>query len=113
MSQLTHPKPQLTADARSHRRVVLAALLALAATVAVLLVLAIADNQSMSSVGDRGVRTDGGPEESAVAAAVGSQPTLVRPDESTVAATIGSTREPAPAPVRPDESAVATAIAGR
>ena len=116
MSHVTHPKLPLTAQVRSHRLVVLAALLALAATIAVVLVFAITHNASETAGGDRAqpvTRTDGGPEESAVAAAVGSQPTVVRPDESSIAAAIGSAHQPAPAPARPDESTVATAISGR
>lgn len=54
-------------------------------------------------------RSDGGPEESAVAAAVASSPTAARPDESDVAAAIGYGRV-SPAAVRPDESDVAAAI---
>jgi hypothetical protein len=57
-------------------------------------------------------RVDGGPEESNVAAAVGSQPTAVGPNESKIAAAIGSGREPSRVPVRPDESSVAAAISG-
>jgi len=57
-------------------------------------------------------RADGGPDESNVATAVGSQPTTVGPDESNTAAAIGSSHEPPPVPERPDESRVAAAIAG-
>ena len=116
MSHVVQPRLQVPRQLRKHRLVALAGLLALAATVAVVLVLAIADNRSTSSVADlpqQVTRTDGGPEESAVAAAIGSQPTVSRPDESRIAAAIGSAREPAPAPARPDESIVASAISGR
>jgi hypothetical protein len=117
MSHVAQPKLQVPGQFRKHRLVALAGLLALAATVAVVLVLAIADNRSTSSVDDGAqpvARTDGGPEESSVAAAIGSQPpTVIRPDESRIAAAIGSTREPAPAPARPDESTIASAISGR
>ena len=67
MSQLTHP----ISTFRAHRMVVLAGLLALAATVTIVLVLAIGGSSSRSSdtpvtpstQQQRGVRYDGGPEE--------------------------------------------------
>ena len=67
MSQVTHPVVSL----RSHRTVVLAAVLALAATVAVVLVVAIGSGASDNSggtavtpsVSQSGVRYDGGLEE--------------------------------------------------
>lgn len=116
MSHVAQPKLQVPGQLRKHRLVALAALLALVATVAVVLVLAITDDRSTSSVADLSqpvARTDGGPDESSVAAAIGSQPTVVRPDESRIAAAIGSAREPASTTARPDESAVASAISGR
>jgi hypothetical protein len=58
-------------------------------------------------------RADGGPEESNLAAAVGSRPTAAGPNESKIAAAIGSGPEPSPVPVRPDENGVAAAISGR
>jgi hypothetical protein len=58
-------------------------------------------------------RSDGGPEESVVAAAVGTQPTVSGPDESDIAAAIGSGHEASTMTGRPDESAVASAISGR
>jgi hypothetical protein len=115
MSHVAQPKLQVPGQLRKQRLVALAALLALAATVAVVLVLAISDDRSTSSVADPPqpvARTDGGPDESSVAAAIGSQPVVIRPDESRIAAVIGSAREPAATPARPDESAVASAISG-
>jgi hypothetical protein len=103
MSHVAQPKLQTTGQLRKHRLVALAALLALVATVGVVLVLAIADHPSTSSVADlpqQVMRADGGPQESSVAAAIGSQPPVIRPDESRIAAAIGSAREPAPAPAR-------------
>jgi hypothetical protein len=53
-------------------------------------------------------RTQSRPDESAVAAAIASQPPIVGPDESKIAAAIGSQ----PTPVSgPDESTIAAAIA--
>jgi hypothetical protein len=117
MSQVTHHKIQFGAQIRAHRMLVLAALLALLATAAVVIALAWGDSQSTSSVSDQpasAVRSDGGPEETAVAASVGSR-SVVRPDESKVAAAIGRAPEPTtPAQAsRPDESGVASAISGR
>jgi hypothetical protein len=48
-----------------------------------------------------------------VAAAVGTQPTVSGPDESDIAAAIGSGHEASTMTGRPDESAVASAISGR
>jgi hypothetical protein len=58
-----------------------------------------------------GARSDGGPEESAVAAAIGSTPTVSGPDESRIADAIGTAEAPATTG-GPDESAVAHAITG-
>jgi hypothetical protein len=52
------------------------------------------------------LRSDGGPDESAVAASVGSRPSA-GPDESSIAASIGGPRMH---PSGPDESAIAAAI---
>jgi hypothetical protein len=116
MSHVAQPKLQISRQLTKHRLVALAALLALFATGAVVLALAIADNRSTSSVADLPqpvARTDGGPEESSVAVAIGSHPTVIRPDESRIAAAIGSVRETASGSARPDESTVAGAISGR
>ena len=99
MSQLTHPKPQLVGQIRSHKLIAVSALLALLATTALVLVLAIGDSTSTTtSAVDRPaptVRADNGPEETAAAINRGYEP-------------------PTPtAPVRPDESTVASAISGR
>ena len=56
-------------------------------------------------------RSDGGPEESTLAATVGTQPAATRPDESKIAAAIGSTDAPTTTG-GPDESNVARAISG-
>ena len=58
-------------------------------------------------------RSDGGLEESAVAAAVGTQPTVSGPDEGNIAAAIGLGDEASTVSGGPDESAVASAISGR
>ena len=50
---------------------------------------------------------------SAMRVTAGSQPAVARPDESAIAAAIGSPRAAAPTPLRPDESTVAASISGR
>src|SRR5215204_632091 len=91
MSQVTQPAISVHDQIRAHWVVALSALLALLAAGAVALVLAIDSGPSTTSasVAERqpAVRTDGGPDESAVAASIGSRPSG-RPDESTVAAAI-------------------------
>ena len=113
MSQATQSLPrwhQLSA----YRIAVVSALLALLATAAVVLVLAIdgGATQTSAPAGQSthpAYRSDGGPEESATAASVGSR-TGVGPDESSIAATIGSAGEPAPAAGRPDENKIAATV---
>jgi hypothetical protein len=113
MSHVTHPKLQLAGQLRAHRLIALVALFALVATAAVVLMLAIGDSSPTSSTANppqAAERVDGGPEESGVAAAIGSQPTVAAPDESKIAAALGSGGESAPVATRPEESAVAAAI---
>ena len=103
MSQVTHPTTSITAQIRSHSVVALSALLALFATTAVVLVLAVDDGspiRSSSAAVQAGpaMRLDGGPEESAVAASVGSRPSA-SPSETRIAASIGAgTTRPAGGP---------------
>ena len=129
MSQLTQPisvKEQL----RAHWLLALSALLALAATAAVVLVMAIEGGSSDTSTGAQqsqpAVRSDGGPNESAVAASVGSRISPAT-SESTIAAAVAgsvpsgywesaeprSSYEPAPAEGTggPDESSIAASVA--
>jgi hypothetical protein len=128
MSQLTQSisvKEQL----RAHWVLALSALLALAATAAVVLVLAIEGGSSeTTTVAQRSqpaVRSDGGLDESAVAASVGSRMSPA-PSESTIAAAVAgsvpsgywesaeprSSYQPAPAEASsPDESRIAASVA--
>jgi hypothetical protein len=77
MSQLTHPGASVTDQLRAHWILALSALVALFATAAVVLVLAIdggsADTSTAAEQSQAALRSDGGPDESAVAASVGSQ----------------------------------------
>jgi hypothetical protein len=112
MSQIAHPAVQ--SQLRAHWVGVLSALLALLAAIAVSLVLTLDDGGSGTTAsvakGQAAVRSDGGLEESAVAASVGSQPSA-GPDESRVAAAIGSsTGVPTGGP---DETVTAAWIADR
>jgi hypothetical protein len=58
-------------------------------------------------------RSDGGPEESAVAATLGPRQTASAADESRIAAAVGSGELQPTVPTGPDESTVASAISGR
>jgi hypothetical protein len=96
MSQLTHP----IVTYRAHRIVVLSALLALAATTAIVLVLAIGGSSNdvsdasvtpANQTAQPGLRYDGGPAEGASAASFQPQPLRYDggPEEGTAAQTFG------------------------
>ena len=107
MSQLTQPI-SVRQQLRAHWVLALSALLALAATIAVVLVLAIEGGSSETTTAGQqsqpAVRSDGGPNESAVAASVGSRPSPA-PSESAIAAATGSrpirARATSPPPRKP------------
>jgi hypothetical protein len=135
MSQLTHPI-SVRDQVRTHRALTVSALVVLAATLAVVLVLAIDGGSSETNTivqrSQPAVRSDGGPDESAVALSVGSRLSPA-PSESTIAAAVGgslparatggywesadprSSYQPAPAEGTggPDESSIAATISGR
>ena len=131
MSQLTQPI-SVRQQLRAHWVLALSALLALAATIAVVLVLAIEGGSSETTTAGQqsqpAVRSDGGPNESAVAASVGSRPSPA-PSESAIAAAVAgsvpsgywesadprSSYEPTPTEATggPDEAHVAATISGR
>ena len=121
MSHVGNPTLSTRSQLRAHWVVAVSALLALVAVAAVTLVLVIDNGASTttSSVSkpQAALRSDRGPNESAVAAAVGSQPSA-GPDESSIAASIGGPRTasiggPRMLPSGPDEGAVATVVSGR
>jgi hypothetical protein len=127
MSQVTSPTTTLRSQVRDHRTVAVSALLALLATVAVVLVLAIDGGSSnTSSVAQRSqaaLRSDGGPEESAVAGSLQAPKTAETPAANAYAIGIPSPSAAARAAAggieglttwdgRPDESRTAAAIAG-
>lgn len=120
MSQATSPTLAARGQLRAHWLAALSALLALLATAAVVLVLAIDGGSPgiASSVNHRqqpALRSDGGPNESAVAAAISSRPgATARPDESAVAAAISPRAvRPPSGSGGPDESIVASSVSGR
>jgi hypothetical protein len=111
--------PVVTVRVRPHRLIWLAAAVALALAAVLAAILISGSNDSDRYKGAPSaqtqnrfdaVRADGGPEETGVAASVGSQPPGVAADESRIAAAIGSGRKPAPAETRLDESRIAAAI---
>ena len=94
MSQVTQPGISLPTHLPRRGTVWLAALLALVAAAAVTLVLVFAlggdssqDSSSLGAQAQPSLRAGGGPEESGVAAALGSRP-AGGPDESSTAASI-------------------------
>ena len=129
MSQLTQPI-SVRHQLRAHWVLALSALVALAATLAVVLVLAIEGGSSETTTAAQqsqpAARSDGGPDESAVATSVGSRISPA-PSESTIAAAVAGSvpsgywesADPRssyqPAPVEgtggPDESNVASSVA--
>jgi hypothetical protein len=110
MSHVGHPTLSTRSQLRAHWIVAVSALLALLAAAAITLILVIDNGASTatSSVSkpQAAVRSDGGPNESAVAASIAPRPSA-GPDESAVAASI------APRPsASPDESNIAASIGG-
>lgn len=114
MSQVTPYPESLPIRGRSARAILLAGLLALVVAGVLVLVLALNDGSTSSQENaaaspQPSLRTDGGPEESGVAAAVGSLPGS-GPNESAIASSIarGSTQ---PSSI-PDESTISSSVSG-
>jgi hypothetical protein len=122
MSHVGTPPVSTRSQLRTHWIVAVSALLALLAAAAITLVLVIDNGTQVASsevaTPQSAVRSDGGPDESAVAASVGFRPSP-GPDESTVAASVGGPSIAPPIggprmrPTGPDESTVAASIPGR
>jgi hypothetical protein len=122
MSHVGHSTLSTRSQLRAQWIVAISALVALVAATAVALVLFVGDSGTTASKSiarpHAAIRSDGGPNESAVAASVGTQPSA-GPDESSIAASIGGPSIAAPIggpkmrPTGPDESTVATSIPGR
>ena len=134
MSQATHPAALSGSPLRVRRTAILLGSLAFVAAALVVLALTFGGSDACtvrSTVSHQpATRPDGGPDESAVAASVGSRAgtrpsestiatasgaaasgTTARPDESRVAAAVSQTRRHPS--TGPDESRVAASIAGR
>jgi hypothetical protein len=91
MSHVGHPTLSTRSQLRAHWIAALSALVALVAATAVVLVLMIDDGGSTATSGigatQAAVRSDGGPNESAVAASIAPRPSQ-SPDEAATAASI-------------------------
>ena len=100
-----------TGPTRAHRTIVLAALLAFVTTAAVVFALAVGSDSETNSLANEPVsalRGDGGPEESAAAAAIGAHTALVRPDETGIAAAVSAGSETVPVGPRAFGGAIAS-----
>jgi hypothetical protein len=110
MSHVGHPTLSTRSQLRAHWIAALSALAALVAATAVVAVLMIGDGTSTVSSRvappEAALRSDGGPNESAVAASVGTRPSPI-PSESAIAASVGSASAPSSGP---DEAATAASI---
>lgn len=114
MSQLTAAGAPVKEQLRGHRIAALSALFALLAVTALVLVVAVDDRSATETTvahpAQAALRADSGPEESAVAASIGS-PTSAGPSESSVAAAIGGPAAGTHPSGGLDESAVAVSVA--
>jgi hypothetical protein len=117
-----HPAVVLRSRYQQLRALLAVAMIALVGLTVAVVVLALDDDPDtsaglaaqVSSPNPAGAaRTDGGPEESAVAATLGTRAATVGPDESTIASAIGSASNGATQTGGPDESVVAGAVSGR
>jgi hypothetical protein len=120
MSHVGHPTLSTRSQLRAHWIVAISALAALLAAAAVVLVLMIDDGgstaTSRTAAPQAAVRSDGGPNESAVAASIASRPSIPSsvPEEAARASLIAQGAGPyQPASEGPDEAATAASIAGR
>lgn len=114
MSKATHPAAQVASPYRVRLSAFRVGLLGLIAATLVMVALTLGGSDTHragSTVSHQpAARSDGGPNESAVAASVASRPST-RPSESTIAAAIGTAAPRAtPDERRPDESRIAAAI---
>ena len=115
-----HPAVVLRSRYTQLRALLAIAMVAVVGLTVAVVVLAVEDNggASLSAAtevsapsGAAATRSDGGPEESALAGTVGAQPAVSGPDESTIADAIGTAEAPTTSG-GPDESSVAQAVAG-
>ena len=117
MSHVGHPTLSTKSQLRAHWVAALSALIALVAATAVLLVLMIDDGASTASsrttAPQAAVRSDGGPNESAVASSIVPRENQSAYEAARAALVAQGAGPYRPASPGPDESAVAASIAGR
>jgi hypothetical protein len=114
-----HPAVVLRSRYRQLRALLAVAMIAVVGLSAAVVVLALDDDGATTTRSVSEVSTPSTiaaqpstrPDESAVAASIGSQPAAVRPDESGIAAAIGTGGNGPAQTAHPDESSVAAAIA--
>jgi hypothetical protein len=109
-----HPAVVLRSHYRQLRTLLAIALVALVGLSVAVVTLAVDDDGATTAqtVQQASTRTDGGPEESRVAASIAA-PNVASPDESKIAAAISKGVEPTtPDTGRPDESRIAASISG-
>ena len=114
-----HPAVVLRSRYQQLRTLLAVAMIAVVGLTTAVVVLAIQNDDTLvrsssqvSAPSASAIRSDGGPEESAVAATLEPRPAAAGPDESRIAATVGSADVTPTGTSRPDESAVASAISG-
>jgi hypothetical protein len=116
-----HPAVVLRSRYRQLRALLAVAMIAVVGLTAAVVILAIDDDresgltpasQVSASNPAAATRSDGGPEETALAATLGSNPAVSGPDESRTAAAIGGDSG-STSTGGPNESVVANAISGR
>ena len=115
-----HPAVVLRSRYQQLRALLAVAMIAVVGLTAAVVILAIQNDNGNTIVraaspanAPSAIRSDGGPEESAVAATLGPQQTVSGADESRIAAAVGSGEFRSTAASGPDESTVASAISGR
>ena len=117
-----HPAVVLRSRYQQLRALLAVAMIAVVGLTAAVVILAIQNDDGNTIVraaspanapSASAIRSDGGPEESAVAATLGPQQTVSGADESRIAAAVGSGEIRSTAASGPDESTVANAISGR
>jgi len=117
-----HPAVVLRSRYQQLRALLAVAMIAVVGLTAAVVILAIQNDDGNTIVraaspanapSASAIRSDGGPEESAVAATLGPQQTVSGADESRIAAAVGFSEFRSIAAPGPDESTVASAISGR
>ena len=114
-----HPAVVLRSRYQQLRALLAVAMIAVVGLTAAVVILAIQNDgntivrAASPAAAPSAIRSDGGPEESAVAATLGPQQTVSGADESRIAAAVGSGEFRPTAASGPDESTVASAISGR